>query len=240
MTTTKHLTTGSPCPPLEPGVLRIYSMKFCPYAERTRLVLYAKNIPHETVNINTYKKPEWFVEKNPDQLVPILELDGKIVYESLITSEYLDEVYADQKPMFPKDLHKKARDKMTIGHFDNKVFAAFWKTAFAKGENEEAKENLLKELAKTEADLKERGTEFFGGSSPGMVDYMIWPLFLRLRSHKALKDQDLPDTLPLLKAWRMRMLEDPAVKSTIITDAAFEEFITHYRTPSSKFDEIQY
>ena len=41
----KHLPTGSPFPKHEAGVLRLYSMKYCPYAERARLVLAAKKIP---------------------------------------------------------------------------------------------------------------------------------------------------------------------------------------------------
>ena len=36
--------SGSVCPPLTPGVLRLYSMRFCPYAQRTRLVLLHKKI----------------------------------------------------------------------------------------------------------------------------------------------------------------------------------------------------
>ena len=35
---------GETLPPLSPGVLRLYSMAFCPFAERTRLVLAAKGI----------------------------------------------------------------------------------------------------------------------------------------------------------------------------------------------------
>jgi glutathione S-transferase len=35
-------------------------MRFCPYAERTMLVLLAKGIPFDVVNINLKKKPEWF------------------------------------------------------------------------------------------------------------------------------------------------------------------------------------
>ncbi len=42
----KHLETGSAFPKHEKGVLRLYSMRFCPYAERPRLVLAAKNIPY--------------------------------------------------------------------------------------------------------------------------------------------------------------------------------------------------
>ena len=40
------LFPGSKCPEVKPdGILRLYSMKFCPYAQRTRLVLAAKKIP---------------------------------------------------------------------------------------------------------------------------------------------------------------------------------------------------
>ena len=40
----KHLGPGSQNPPLTKGKLRIYSMVFCPYAQRVRLVLAAKKI----------------------------------------------------------------------------------------------------------------------------------------------------------------------------------------------------
>ena len=35
---------GAKCPELKHGLLRVYSMRFCPYAQRTRLVLAAKQI----------------------------------------------------------------------------------------------------------------------------------------------------------------------------------------------------
>lgn len=38
------LCIGSALPPLENGKLRLYSMRFCPFAQRTRLVLAHKNI----------------------------------------------------------------------------------------------------------------------------------------------------------------------------------------------------
>ena len=74
-----------------------------------------------------------------------------------------------------------------------------------------------------------------------MVDYMIWPFFLRIKSHRALGEDggDLPDSLPVLQAWKARMYEDPSVKSTHVPDKAFFEFISNYRTPTTKFDEIE-
>jgi hypothetical protein len=39
-----HLETGSEFPPLKENTLRLYSQVFCPWAQRSRLVLAAKNI----------------------------------------------------------------------------------------------------------------------------------------------------------------------------------------------------
>lgn len=239
---TKHLTIGDPCPPLKAGKLRLYSMKFCPFADRTRLVLHAKNIPHEVVNINTWEKPEWFFVKNPRAQVPVLEQDGEIICESLITSEYLDELYPNRRPLYPKDLYAKARDRMALDLFSNKVHSQFWKTFRAKGTDVEAKEEFLAGLSQIDQELEKRGTDFFGGDQPGMVDYMMWPFIRRIRIHKTMSSEgdDLPaDSLDTLKAWRTRMFEDPSVKSILLPEKAYVEFRAHYRTPTTKFDEIE-
>ncbi|XP_072049272.1 glutathione S-transferase omega-1-like [Amphiura filiformis] len=239
-TLVKHLTKGDPCPPLASGTLRIYSMKFCPYADRTRLVLHAKNIPHETVNVNTWIKPEWFFDKNPSALVPVLEKDDKIIYESFITSDYLDELYPDQRPLHSKDAYQKANDKMVLQYFNDKVNGAFWKAAGKRGQDPELKEKFLTEIEKLEEELEQRGTNFFGGAElPGMLDYMIWPFFARLRNHFVLGGNDLPDSLPVLQAWKARMLEDPSVKSILLPEKAYIEWHTNYRTPTTMFDEIE-
>lgn len=57
--------SGSVLPPFS-GKLRIYSMRFCPYAQRTILVLNAKKIDYEVININLTEKPEWFTSKSPN------------------------------------------------------------------------------------------------------------------------------------------------------------------------------
>lgn len=35
-------------------------MEYCPFAQRARLVLRAKGVPHDVVNINLINKPEWY------------------------------------------------------------------------------------------------------------------------------------------------------------------------------------
>ena len=55
--------------------------------------------------------------KNPLTKVPILELDGKLVYESLITADYLDEVYPGARVLNSTDPYKKAQDRMFMELF---------------------------------------------------------------------------------------------------------------------------
>ncbi|EGW13751.1 Glutathione S-transferase omega-1 [Cricetulus griseus] len=108
---------SSPPGPVPEGLIRVYSMRFCPFAQRALMVLKAKGIRHEIVNINLKNKPEWFLKKNPTGLVPVLEdSKGRLISESVIICEYLDEAYPDKK-LFPDDPYEKARQKMTLESF---------------------------------------------------------------------------------------------------------------------------
>lgn len=72
---------------------------------------------YETVNINLKNKPDWFFEKSPFGLVPVLETSkGQLIYESPITCEYLDEAYP-RKKLYPTDPFEKASQKMLLEHF---------------------------------------------------------------------------------------------------------------------------
>ncbi|XP_011812726.1 PREDICTED: glutathione S-transferase omega-1 isoform X5 [Colobus angolensis palliatus] len=114
----RSLGKGSAPPgPVPEGSIRVYSMRFCPFAERTLLVLKAKGIRHEVININLKNKPEWFFKKNPFGLVPVLEnSQGQLIYESPITCEYLDEAYPGKK-LLPDDPYEKACQKMILELF---------------------------------------------------------------------------------------------------------------------------
>lgn len=234
----RHLTTGDDLPPLQPGVLRIYSMKFCPFADRTRLVLHAKGIEHEVVNVNTWEKPEWFKQKNPKQLVPVLEKDDKIVYESIIASEYLEAVYPEKTKLMPEDPYKRAQDAMLLDHFGSKVIPPFFTNKH--GQDKEKVEALIQGLQRLDDDLKERGTDFFFGSRPGFLDYMLWPIFARVKASGSFGEgQGIPASLTTLTPWVDRMQKDKSVQSIIHPDSAYAEFSKHYRTDNTKFDEIE-
>jgi len=208
----KHLAKGSVEPPRKEGLLRLFSMEFCPYAQRARLVLNAKKIPHDIVNINLMNKPEWYLKIHPEGKVPALIDGSDTIVESLDICDYLD-AKSPQNPLYPAEPASKEKDKETIQKI-GPATTVFYKCMF--GEEEKTPEEWLKELLvplqPLEDDLSARGGKFFGGDKPGMVDYMLWPWAERAGAITFKFGQKLPiedNHIPELRKWRKAMQQDP-------------------------------
>ncbi|XP_040294198.1 glutathione S-transferase omega-1-like [Bufo bufo] len=224
----RSLAKGSAAPgPVPEGLTRLYSMRFCPYAQRARLVLIAKGIKHEVVNINLKNKPDWFFEKSSLGLVPSIETsDGKIIYESPVVCDYLDEAFPGVK-LTPADPYEKAQQKILLEHF-NAVTSALYKILFAKRDDEDAAESKMQFFEKfkmLEEALAKRKSPYFGGESVSMIDYMIWPWFERLSPFEV---QDVLENLPRVKAWQELMLQDAAVIETFTEPDVLRGFFELY------------
>jgi glutathione S-transferase len=46
-------------PPLNKNYIRLYAHHNCPYCEKVRIVLAAKNIKYENIEMDLNKKPKW-------------------------------------------------------------------------------------------------------------------------------------------------------------------------------------
>ncbi|KAI2657817.1 Glutathione S-transferase omega-1 [Labeo rohita] len=222
----KTLGKGSPAPgPVPKDHIRLYSMRFCPFAQRTRLVLIAKGIKHEIINVHLKEKPDWFLAKNPLGLVPTLETpSGQVIYESPITCEYLDEVYPEKK-LLPSDPFERAQQKMLLEHY-SKVTPYFYKIPVgkAKGEDVSALEKELEEkFAQFNEILVNKKTKFFGGDSVTMIDYLMWPCL---------------DRTPQLKRWTEHMLEDPAVQATMFSTDTHKVFYKSFMEGNPDYDYV--
>ncbi|XP_066288692.1 glutathione S-transferase omega-1-like isoform X2 [Branchiostoma lanceolatum] len=223
MSSERALKRGSTCPPPPgPGKLRLYSMRFCPYAQRTRLFLAAKGIEHETINIHLREKPEWFLEKTPVGQVPVLEKDGKIVYESLVCNEYLDGIYPD-KCITPRDPLEKARQSMVLALWDAKVAGFYNKLVFGKeDERPAAAKQFVDGLQYIENALTQL---YFSGDNAGALDFNLWPWFERFSMLKSCVGVEVSvDEFPKLTAWMERMLELPEVKACSFSPEVHDQY----------------
>ncbi|XP_020017389.1 glutathione S-transferase omega-1-like [Castor canadensis] len=228
----RSLAKGSAPPgPVPEGKIRVYSMRFCPYARRTLLVLKAKGIGHEIININLKNKPDWFFKKNPLGLVPVLEnSQGQLIYESVITCEYLDEVYPGKK-LWPDDPYEKACQKILLESFSkvSSLMVNFVRKFNDSTQNKEEcagiKEELRKEFSKLEEVLTNKKTTFFGGNSVSMIDYLIWPWFEQLEPWEL---TECVSHTPKLKQWMTAMREDPAVSAFFLDAKNYQGFLRLY------------
>lgn len=144
-------------------------MEYCPYAHRTRLVLLAKGVSHDIVNINLINKPDWYFKVHPEGKVPALDVGSKVVVESIDISDFLDEEYPNPA-LYPTDPQAREQDKALIKKI-GPLTDVFTKLILSK-EKRPAVE-WLKEfwlhLEFFEEELNKRGSVFFGGKKPGMV-----------------------------------------------------------------------
>ncbi|KAK2896730.1 hypothetical protein QQF64_005725 [Cirrhinus molitorella] len=229
---------GKACPapgPVPKGVIRLYSMRFCPFAQRSRLVLTAKGVKHEIININLKDKPDWFLEKNPSGTVPVLETSsGQVIYESPITCEYLEEAYPEKK-LLPSDPFERAQQKMLLEHF-SKVIPFFYTISMGKKKGEDvsaAEAEFAEKISKLNETLAKKKTKYFGGDSITMIDYLMWPWFERAEMMGV--KHCLANT-PALSKWVEHMFEDPVVKATMFSTEVHKVFFDSFMDGTPNYD----
>lgn len=221
--TLKAYRAGMECPTLAPGKLRIYSMRFCPFCHRSLLVLQAKNIPHEVINLDLKNKPDWHFKLNPAGKVPILQQDDKILYESLVVSEYLDEAYG-QTRLMSTDPYIKAKGKLFVEAATAAVMPML-KIHHNKDDRDKLWAEFRCKLNLFEDELKGSDGPFFSGNKPGFVDYMIWPFFPKALAFATIfPELNLPTSVefPVLVQWMELMKKDCAVKALKLEDHLVE------------------
>jgi len=216
-----HFKTGEPEPsPVAKNAYRLYNMRYCPYAHRTVLYLARKNIPVEIINIYLKNKPEWYCKINPMGQVPAFEEQGgKVVTESTVIAQYLDDIFPECT-VLPKDPYKKAQQKILAERL-SPIVPTFY--AAARNSNdpkaiEENKQKMIKAFENAEDSLK---ADFFGGEKASYADYMIWPFIERVHYLTQLQADNVPfgandfpgnEKFPKLTSWFKRMMELPEVK----------------------------
>ena len=93
-------------------MLKLYS--FGPGANSLKplLTLYERGIPFESRYLSAAKfeqHADWFKKINPNGQVPALEHDGRIVTESTVICEYLEDVFTDYPSLRPADPYLRAQ-----------------------------------------------------------------------------------------------------------------------------------
>jgi len=94
--------------------ITLYDAPGSPCARRVRAVLLEKGLAWTTRLVDLtrmeQKRPE-YLALNPNGVVPTLVHGDRVLYESNVITEYLDDVFPDP-PLYPRDPWARARAKM--------------------------------------------------------------------------------------------------------------------------------
>jgi len=188
-------------------------------SDRVKIALAEKGLSWEGVRVrlaNKEQKKAEFLQLNPYGKIPVLAEDGKVLFESCIINEYLDEKYPNP-PLMPKDPYLRGRGRVLVDYALNFTHEPYWalrgemlKPEAARDATTVAeKRRVLTDLfLYLEAALGDKAY-FLGDLS--LTDIAILPRLLRMESYGALP----PPSLPRLGAWLERMKERPSLQSIL-------------------------
>jgi glutathione S-transferase len=190
-------------------------------SDRVKIALAEKGLAWEGVRISLAKReqknPE-FLKLNPYGKIPVLVEDGKVLFESCIINEYLDEKYPNPSLM-PKDFWARGRARILVDYAINYLHEPYWAL---RGENmmkktpaerdqkiiAEKRAELLQKLQYLELELADK-PYMLGEFS--LVDIDIFPRFPRMETFGVMPSP----SLPRLNAWYERMKQRPSVKAIL-------------------------
>jgi glutathione S-transferase len=188
-------------------------------SDRVKIALAEKGLAWDGVRVSLakreQKKPE-HLKLNPYGKIPVIDDDGKILFESCIINEYLDEKYPIP-PLMPKDPYARGRGRILVDYALHFIHEPYWalrgemlknapdRDAAVVGEKRETLRTMLQYLEEALGDKP----YFLGDLS--LTDIDILPRFLRMESYGAMPTP----TLPKLNAWLVRMKERPSVQTIL-------------------------
>ena len=199
--------------------IKLYDAVPSSNSDRVKIALHEKNLPYERETLvlarKDQKRPE-FVKLNPYGKVPVVDDGGRILFESCIINEYLEEKYPNPSLM-PKDPYLRGRGRVLADYALNYMHEPYWalRGEMLKPPSErdaaiiEEKHRSLRDLMQyLEADLADK-PYFLGEFS--LTDIAIVPRALRMEAYGALP----APSLPRLNAWLERIKARPSVRQIL-------------------------
>ena len=97
-------------------MIKLYRFKFSTNVERVALALAHKQLPVESVWID--QNDRGIVRRvSGQELVPVIDDDGTVVFDSMVIVEHLERRYPD-RPLYPMDPARRAEMKLFIDWFN--------------------------------------------------------------------------------------------------------------------------
>ncbi|MDX1400759.1 MAG: glutathione S-transferase family protein [Kiloniellales bacterium] len=218
----------------------LVSHHLCPYVQRAAILLAENGTTYERRDVDLSNKPDWFKEISPLGKVPLLKVGDKILFESAVICEYLDEMAEESR--HPEDPLEKAYHRSWI-EFGSSVLNAIGAFYNAKDASAfEVKRQTLREKfdwleAHLHEELENGPKSFFAGPKFHLVDAAYGPVFRYLDVFDRIADFGLLEDLRRTQNYRRALTERPSVRSAVSPSyaASLLEFLQRRESHISSF-----
>jgi len=195
--------------------LTLYSFHRCPFAMRVRMVLHEKALPFSLKEEDLKNFSPELLKLHPEAKVPVLVHGARVLYESAIITEYLDEAFP-QAPLMPQEAGARAEVRIWT-YWCNQVFKPavdrlkYGASRFSVAECEGVEAKIQSMLQKLETALQ--NSEYLVGASFTLADVHVFP-FCRQLLRVEPQRLDL-DAYPHLQEWAQRISSRPSFERTM-------------------------
>ncbi|XP_028775127.1 glutathione S-transferase L3-like [Neltuma alba] len=214
------LSSSSDPPPVFDGTTRLYMSYGCPFAQRVWITRNYKGLQDkiQLVPLDLQDKPAWYKEKvHPENKVPSLEHDGKVLGESLDLIKYVNANF-EGPALLPEDPAKKEAGEHLLSYvetFTRNVFSSL------KGDPVNATSASF-DYVESALGKFDDGPFFLGQFS--LVDVAYAPFIERFQIiFSEIFKHDIAAGRPRLAAWIEELNKDDAYKQTKLDPAEFVE-----------------
>ena len=194
---------------------KLVSHHLCPYVQRARIVLAEKSIPYDVELIDLANRPGWFNDISPLGKVPLLMVDGRVLFESAVIVDYLDDVTPNS--LYPADHFEKAMSRAWV-EFASSILNTI--ASFYNAPDIDTFENARDLLSERFITL-ERALgpgPWFNGSDFSPVDAAFGPVFRYFDLFERYVDFSFFDGLPGICTWRANLSGRDSVRLAIVDD----------------------
>lgn len=206
--------------------LDLVSHALCPYVQRAAIALAEKQAPFTRTTIDLADKPDWFRAISPLGKVPLLRVDGEVLFESAAICDYLDETIAPR--LHPADPVRRAQHRAWI-EFASALLNDIWGLYTAADEPvfERRTADIEAKFRRLERELARHQGPYFSGPDFSLVDAAFAPAFRYFDVFETFIDLGIFTEKPNLRAWRRALGERPSVADAVTPDypARLQAFI---------------
>ncbi|GLI60527.1 hypothetical protein VaNZ11_002533 [Volvox africanus] len=169
----------------EPVRVKLYRdhAAWCPYCHKVWLQLEEKRIPYviEKINMRCYgDKPPSFMAKVPSGLLPVIELDGRVVTESAVIMALLEDTFPEHKPLMPPAGTPARQRADGLMRLERKLFSDWLNWLCSDWNHDRAKKQFEATMDLVATEMEREGGPYFLGPDISLVDITFCPMLERI------------------------------------------------------------